>query len=80
VDIDDWQRRHLSMTRPCTSISENLLKHQFTHFSLDISLAVIELDQLPGRVADNENMVFVAIEQLPEYGLPTPVRRILETQ
>ncbi len=79
-DIDDWQRQHLSMTSPCSSISENLLKHQFTHFRLDISLAVIELDQLPAKVSDNEDMAFIAIAQLPEYGLPTPVRRILETQ
>ncbi|MFV2032806.1 MAG: NUDIX domain-containing protein, partial [Gammaproteobacteria bacterium] len=60
------------------SDNENLLKHQFTHFSLDISLAIIELDRLPTRVSDNENLAFVPAEQLPDYGLPTPVRKILE--
>ncbi|MCH8106112.1 MAG: A/G-specific adenine glycosylase [Proteobacteria bacterium] len=78
ADITDWQRQHLSLTRSHNSIDKNLLKHQFTHFSLDISLAVIELDRLPGKVSDNENMVFVKADGLSEYGLPTPVRRILE--
>jgi len=77
-EIAEWQRQHLSITSPYRSLAENLLKHQFTHFSLDISLATIELDRLPPKVSDNENMEFVAIENLPNYGLPTPVRRILE--
>ncbi len=76
-DIDDWQRQHLFTTSQCASVSESLLKHQFTHFSLDISLAVIELERIPARVSDNENMVFVAVEHLSEYALPTPVRKIL---
>ena len=76
-EIDDWQRQHLSTTSPSQSIVDQILKHQFTHFSLDISLAIFELDRLPEKVSDNENMAFVAAEQLPEYGLPTPVKNIL---
>jgi len=78
ADIDDWQRQHLSTASPHSTIAENLLRHQFTHFSLDISLAIIELERLPTKVSDNENLAFVAAEQLPDYGLPTPVRKILE--
>ena len=42
----------------------DLLRHQFTHFSLDISVAVIELDQLPTRVSDTADIEF--IEELAE--------------
>jgi A/G-specific adenine glycosylase len=76
--IGEWQLSHLACTQLPGQIKTNILKHQFTHFRLDISLAVIDLDELPRKVADAENMVFVTMEQLADYGLPTPVKRILD--
>ena len=76
--IADWQTNYLAATQEPNEIKKNILKHQFTHFSLDISLAVIEMQRLPQQVADEENMVFVKLDQLPDYGLPTPVKRILD--
>ncbi|MDH5354142.1 MAG: NUDIX domain-containing protein, partial [Gammaproteobacteria bacterium] len=61
----------------CMSVSENLLRHQFTHFSLDISVANIELGTLPGKISDNQNIKLVPYNRLAEFGLPTPVRKIL---
>jgi A/G-specific adenine glycosylase len=77
-DIGEWQLGHLACTQLPGQIKTNILKHQFTHFSLEISIAVIEMSELPRKVADEDNMAFVAMEQLPDYGLPSPVKRILD--
>jgi len=77
-EIDEWQLDHLACTQLPGQIKTNILKHQFTHFSLDISIAVIEMSELPRKVADEGNMAFVTMEQLPDYGLPSPVKRILD--
>ena len=76
-EIGDWQSSHLACEKPPDEIKTNVLKHQFTHFNLDISVAVIDLDQLPARVADEDNIAFVTSSELPGYGLPTPVRNLL---
>jgi A/G-specific adenine glycosylase len=76
--IADWQTKYLATTQVPDRIKKNILKHQFTHYSLDISLAVIEIQKLPRQIADQDNMVFVTVDQLPDYGLPTPVKRILD--
>jgi A/G-specific adenine glycosylase len=75
--IEDWQASNLACAKSPDEIKTNVLKHQFTHFSLDISIAVIALDELPGKIADEENMTFVATAELSKYGLPTPVRKLL---
>ncbi len=75
-DIEHWQRKNLSVHAPPLSISENLIRHQFTHFSLDISVANIDLKCFPDRVSDDD-LVFVPMQQLQDFGLPTPVRKIL---
>jgi len=76
-EIGDWQDRVLSTRQKINSITENILRHQFTHYSLDISIAEITLESLPNKIADNEDMKFVALNELEAYGLPTPVRNIL---
>ena len=76
-DISAWQLGHLVCTRLPDQIKTNILRHQFTHYILDISLAVIDLDELPGKISDQQTMAFVANMELPNYGLPTPVRKLL---
>ena len=77
-EIGHWQQAHLACRQLPQQIKTGVLKHQFTHYSLDISLAVIDIEELPLQVADTENMAFVAIEQIAEYGLPTPVKKLLK--
>jgi A/G-specific adenine glycosylase len=79
-EIEDWQAGNLACASPPGEIKTNVLKHQFTHFSLDISVALIDLDRLPERVADEENIAFVATVDLSKYGLPTPVRKLLTNE
>jgi A/G-specific adenine glycosylase len=79
-EIEDWQTGNLACEKPPNQIKINVLKHQFTHFSLDISVALIDLDRLPEKVADEDNIVFVAAGNFSEYGLPTPVRKLLSNE
>jgi len=72
-----WQQSFLSTTQAPQTIQESVIRHQFTHYSLDISLAIIEMPQLPQQVSDQENYVWVDIEALGNHGLPTPVRKLL---
>ena len=58
-------------------MQQDVIRHQFSHYSLDISVAVIELQALPAKIADADNYRWVALEALDDYGLPTPVRKIL---
>jgi len=76
-EIANWQSSYLADTQAPDEIKNDVLKHQFTHYSLDISLAVIDLDKLPQKVADQESIAFVAPSDLSQYGLPTPVRKLL---
>ena len=77
-EIGEWQEKYLSFRSPFLTVSKNLINHQFTHFSLEISIAEIELGALPTRISDDENIEFVAFDRLSDIGLPTPVRKILQ--
>ncbi len=63
----------LSSTEYAYDWRPKVLQHQFTHYSLNISLAVIETDQL----IDSGALAWVEWQHLGEYGLPAPVRKIL---
>ena len=75
--LSEWQRHNLDSTKPLSAFKADFLKHQFTHFSLNISVALIELDELPLKVADSTDITFVDYQQLSNYALPTPVSTIL---
>jgi A/G-specific adenine glycosylase len=76
-DLSEWQNQNLGYTQAPKAVETDLLRHQFTHFSLDISVAVIELDRLPARISDTADFEFIDQQSLHSYGLPTPVRKIL---
>ena len=67
------------MTEAPKKIQRSVIRHQFTHYSLDISLAIIELEQLPDNIFDSDNYVWVDIDALANHGLPTPVRKLLSS-
>ena len=79
VDIPLWQQSFLGMSQAPRKIQENVIRHQFTHYSLDISLAIIEIDDLPGRISDPDNYAWVDATELGNHGLPTPVRKLLSS-
>ena len=75
--ISSWQQSFLSMSQQPKIIQENAIRHQFTHYSLDISIAIIELERLPRKISDGDNYHWVDIEALGNHGLPTPVRKLI---
>lgn len=77
--IDLWQQSFLSMKQVPQKIQQDVIRHQFTHYSLGISLAIIELGKLPDKIFDADNYVWVEIEDLASHGLPTPVRKLLSS-
>jgi A/G-specific adenine glycosylase len=76
-ELSEWQNQNLGYSKAPKAVKVDLLRHQFTHFSLDISVAVIELDQLPTRVSDTADFEFIDQQALANYGLPTAVSKIL---
>ena len=77
--IELWQRSFLAIDESPARIQQNVIHHQFTHYSLDISLAIVELDELPEHISDDDNYAWVELATLADYGLPTPVRKLLAT-
>jgi len=54
------------------------MTHVFTHFKLDIEPCLAELNAAAMQVADSDDYAWVALQDLEAYGLPAPVRRLLE--
>ena len=75
--IELWQQSFLSTVQAPDAVQQNVIHHQFSHYSLDISLAIIELEQLPASISDTDNYSWVATRDIVNHGLPTPVRKIL---
>jgi len=77
--VELWQQSFLSMTQAPKIVQQAVIRHQFTHYSLDISLAIIEMEQLPQQIFDSDNYAWVDIDALANHGLPTPVRKLLSS-
>jgi A/G-specific adenine glycosylase len=77
--VELWQQSFLSMTQEPKLVQQAVIRHQFTHYSLDISLAIIEMEQLPQQIFDSDNYAWVDIDALANHGLPTPVRKLLSS-
>lgn len=55
------------------------LTHTFTHFKLDIEPRVVELEHKGAMLAANEGeTVWVALREIDAYGVPAPVRKLLD--
>jgi len=75
--IELWQQSFLSLAQAPASLQRDVIRHQFSHYSLDISLAIVELGELPAGISDADNYRWVEIRDLARHGLPAPVRKIL---
>ncbi|MGE4073706.1 MAG: A/G-specific adenine glycosylase [Lysobacterales bacterium] len=63
--------------RPLRSNALTSLRHEFTHYSLDIQVLTVEVESL--ALTDSETRWIAASEALA-LGLPQPVRRLIESQ
>lgn len=80
--LREWQYRQLGNQSDFNFVQEKLLKHQFSHFELSISLVEIDVEKSfvqssQDRVSENSEFQWVAWEDLKHHGLPAPVAKIL---
>jgi A/G-specific adenine glycosylase len=75
--VELWQSSFLSLAQAPRMIQRDVIRHQFSHYSLDISLAIIELDELPRKISDSDNYAWIEVDAIGNHGLPTPVRKLL---
>jgi A/G-specific adenine glycosylase len=80
--LTDWQTARVGEIATATQLSENLLRHQFSHFELAISLAEIRVsDSFVNashlRVNENSDLAWIAWNELSKYGMPAPVEKLL---
>ena len=56
------------------------LTHTFTHFRLDIEPRIVELGEAPSAQtnAGDDETVWVALRDIDGYGVPAPVRKLLD--
>ncbi len=52
-------------------------RHTFSHFVLDMHLAIIYLSRYPARVGDDDDQCWMSKTRIPALGIPTPVSKIL---
>jgi A/G-specific adenine glycosylase len=52
--------------------------HTFTHFKLEIEPRLAELERRALAAHDGDDQAWVALGEIGDYGLPAPVRRLLE--
>ncbi|QJB69177.1 A/G-specific adenine glycosylase [Parasphingorhabdus halotolerans] len=55
------------------TIRENIVQHSFTHFSLEVDMAVLEDDKIPINIGDNiwNDSIWWPLETITDAGLPT---------
>jgi A/G-specific adenine glycosylase len=53
-------------------------RHTFSHFSLDIRIALVQLESAPARVDDDTSRRWLNRADLVEVGMPAPVKAILD--
>jgi len=56
----------------------SMLTHVFTHFKLEIEPRIADLELAATHLADGDEYAWVALGNLDAYGLPAPVRRLLD--
>ncbi len=81
-ELADWQSQQIGCCAKMTHTQEKILKHQFSHFELSISLAEITVTEsfvMSSKNCVNEQSRFqwVKHDELKNLGLPTPVDKIL---
>jgi A/G-specific adenine glycosylase len=83
TQLESWQQQHLGQVQQLSETLENSLLHKFTHFDLSLSVARVDFPQsdklpAPEMVAESDGYQWIAREQLAQYGLPTPIQKILD--
>lgn len=78
--LESWQSEHLGEVTALKQQYSKLLLHRFSHFDLEISLGVAELENFSvHQVADEETgLHWVDIKDLNNLGMPSPMLSLLD--
>lgn len=56
---------------------DNVFRHTFSHFHLDIIPALISIEKNTSRVMEKDKQTWYNLKTLPNKGLPAPVKKLL---
>ncbi len=81
--LSDWQQQYLGQPCKITLTHEKALLHKFTHFDLSLSVARVAMSDATGvvpdnRVSESRDLRWIELSSLADYGLPTPIEKILQ--
>lgn len=76
VDAVDWVRTQFGLDGRVVE-RWALVRHGFSHFHLDITPLIVEIDHRPDRVADDDRLAWCDPDALASWGLAAPVKRLL---
>ncbi len=77
--LADWQLPRLGCVVAPQRREPACLRHGFSHFELEISLALcpVDGDTTVSAVAETDDLCWVSPQQLAHYALPAPVNRLI---
>ncbi|MCK5664408.1 MAG: A/G-specific adenine glycosylase [Thiotrichaceae bacterium] len=83
--LPDWQAQQIGQCAEINSLNKKMLKHQFSHFDLSISLVEIIVPKSfvtssESKVSESNRLQWVEWGELENHGLPAPVEKILSLQ
>lgn len=81
-EIPAWQKQFVGADMQASELCEDHLQHKFTHFDLKLSVAYfdINVDQFTfakNVVRDSTELLWVDVQQLQTFALPTPIKKLL---
>lgn len=77
TDATNWAERQLApQTTPARKLA--MLTHTFSHFRLHIHPQHLRTTALADAIGDNDGLCWVSRAQLDAFGLPAPIRKLLQ--
>jgi len=81
-ELESWQQKNIGCSHEAKQCRQNLVKHQFSHFDLSISIAQItvplsNLDPSSLAIKEMDDLLWVKYEQLKQFGMPAPIYKLL---
>jgi A/G-specific adenine glycosylase len=77
-DVNDWCERELN-THPVKLDRWNTMRHNFTHYDLDIRPIAVRLEAQSSKVRDTEDKIWYEIGSPPPGGIAAPVSKLIQS-
>ncbi|MBT3204897.1 MAG: A/G-specific adenine glycosylase [Gammaproteobacteria bacterium] len=82
--LPDWQVQQIGQSAEFNTVTEKMLKHQFSHFDLSISLVEVNVSEnfvktSHSQVNESSLLQWIEWDELENIGLPAPIEKILSS-